>query len=109
MNLDAVFSALSDPTRRAILERLARGPLTAGQIAAQFSISQPGVSKHLRVLESSGLLRREIEGRYHRCTLAPKAMAAASAWIDRQREFWNAALDRLDDVLAESTQQRSKK
>jgi DNA-binding transcriptional ArsR family regulator len=108
-NLDAVFSALGDPTRRQIVERLARGPLTVGEIAAGFSISQPAISRHIRVLEESGLLERQVLGRVHRCTLSPAAMQAASSWIDKQRNFWNLALDRLDDLLAESPKRKKKK
>ncbi len=99
--LDAVFSALSDPTRRRIVERLARRPLTVGEIAAGFDISQPAVSKHVRVLESSGLIERRVEGRTHTCSLAASAMEPATAWIERQTAFWNATLDRLDAVLKE--------
>ncbi len=106
--LDGVFSALADPTRRRIVERLARGPMTAGEIAAGFAVSQPAISRHLRVLEQSGLLRREVVGRVHRCTLAPKAMDAASAWIDKQRAFWDATLDRLDDLLHEPPQRKKR-
>jgi len=97
--LDDVFAALADPTRRRIVERLARGPLTAGEIASGFSISQPAISRHLRVLEDSGLLERQVIGRVHHCSLAPQTMHAASAWIDKQRAFWNATLDRLGRVL----------
>jgi len=106
--LDAVFAALSDPTRRRIVEKLARRPLTVGEIASEFAISQPGISKHVRILEECGLLRREVEGRYHRCTLAPEPMAAASAWIEKQRAFWNATLDRLDVYLKESTKRKKR-
>lgn len=101
-NLDAVFSALGDPIRRKIVERLARGPLSAGEIASAFSISQPAISRHLRVLEESGLLERQILGRVHRCALSPAAMKAAAGWLDKQRSFWNAALDRLGDLLEAS-------
>lgn len=104
--MDAVFSALADPTRRRIVEKLARRPLTVGEIAEHFSISQPGISKHVRVLEESGLLTREIDGRFHRCTLSPEAMAAASSWIEEQRSFWNATLDRLDSLLKESAKRK---
>ncbi|HZZ64528.1 MAG TPA: metalloregulator ArsR/SmtB family transcription factor [Candidatus Baltobacteraceae bacterium] len=107
-DLDAVFAALSDPTRRRILERLARRPLTVGEIAAEFAISQPGISKHVRVLEACGLLNREVEGRFHRCTLAPEPMAAASAWIEKQRSFWNATLDRLDIFLHDSAKRKKR-
>jgi DNA-binding transcriptional ArsR family regulator len=97
--LDAVFAALSDPTRRRMIERLARRPMTVGQIAEGFSISQPGISKHVRVLEEAGLLAREIVGREHRCSVETKPMEAASAWLDAQRRFWNATLDRLEVYL----------
>jgi DNA-binding transcriptional ArsR family regulator len=105
-NLDAVFSALGDPIRRRIVERLARGPLSAGEIASGFAISQPAISRHLRVLEESGLLERRALGRVHRCALLPAAMKAASGWLDKQRSFWTAALDRLDDLLAESPKRK---
>jgi DNA-binding transcriptional ArsR family regulator len=98
-SLDGVFSALADPTRRRIVERLARGPLTVGEIASGFPISQPAISRHVRVLEKSGLLERRIAGRVHRCTLSPKVIDAASAWIDKQRAFWNVTLDRLGDLV----------
>jgi len=105
-NLDGVFSALADPTRRRIVERLARGPLTVGEIASGFSISQPAISRHVRVLEESGLLDRHVSGRVHRCTLSPKVMHAASTWIDKQTAFWNATLDRLGTFLDETPQRR---
>src|SRR5579884_2114365 len=105
-NLDGVFSALADPTRRRIVERLARGPLTVGEIASGFAISQPAISRHVRVLEESGLIDRRVRGRVHHCTLSPKTMNAASAWIDKQRAFWNATLDRLGDVLDEAPQRK---
>lgn len=97
--LDAVFGALADPTRRRIIERLARRPMTVGEIAAEFPISQPAISKHVRVLERSGLLAREIDGRVHRCALSPEAMATAATWLEKQRAYWNNALDRLDALL----------
>ena len=105
-DLDAVFAALADPTRRRIVERLARGPLTVGEIASGFTISQPAISRHVRLLEQSGLLERRVLGRVHRCTLSPHAMQSASRWIDKQRAFWNAVLDRLDDLLEESPQRK---
>jgi len=106
MNLDAVFSALADPTRRRIIEKLARRPLTVGDIAEEFSISQPGISKHVRVLEDAGLLKRQIDGRFHRCTLTPRSIDAASAWIEKQRTFWTATLDRLDVYLKSSSKRK---
>ncbi len=98
--LDAVFSALADPTRRRILERLAHKASTVGQIACEFPISQPAISKHVRVLEESGLIARKVVGRTHYLNLTPEAMEAAAAWIERQRRYWNTVLDRLDHLLA---------
>jgi DNA-binding transcriptional ArsR family regulator len=106
--LDAVFAALADPTRRRIVERLARKPLSVGEIAAEFTISQPAISKHVRVLESSGLVEREIVGRVHVLNLTPEAMSAASAWMERQRRYWTAALDRLDTILSQKPQGKKK-
>ena len=106
--LDAVFGALSDPTRRRIVERLARKPLTVGEIAADFSISQPAISKHLKVLEEAGLMKRDINGRTHHCRLEPKAIQAASSWLESQQRFWNAAFDRLDAYLARSSERKRK-
>ena len=107
--LDAVFAALADPTRRRIVERLARGPLTVGEIAAGFAISQPAISRHVRLLEESGVLARRVVGREHHCRLAPPAMQAAAGWIDRQTRYWNAVLDRLGDVLDEPSPHRAKR
>lgn len=107
-DLNAVFAALADPTRRRIVERLARGPLTVGEIASGFSISQPAISRHIRVLEESGMLERRVAGRVHRCSLSPRAMKTASNWIEKHRTFWTAALDRLDDLLAESPKRKKK-
>ena len=101
--LDAVFSALSDPTRRKMLERLARGPLTVAETAAGFPISQPAASKHIKVLEASGLVQRSVAGRVHHLRIKPEAMRGAATWIERQRKFWGSALDKLDDVLRDST------
>ena len=99
--LDSVFSALADPVRRNIVEQLTRSELTAGEIASHFAISQPAVSKHLKILEHCGLLKRTIRGREHHLRLAPRALAPATAWIDKQQRFWNESFDRLDAVLAE--------
>jgi DNA-binding transcriptional ArsR family regulator len=102
--LDSVFAALSDPTRRRIVERLAHRRLTVGEIASEFSMSQPAISKHLKVLERSGLLEREIDGRVHHCRLDPKAMQKASTWIEEQRRYWNAAFERLDAYFERTTE-----
>ena len=98
-SLDSVFSALGDPTRRRIVERLARGRMTISDVAAGIPISQPAISKHVKTLEQSGLIRREISGRVHYLELAPETMDAATSWIERQRRYWNAALDKLDAYL----------
>lgn len=105
-DLNAVFGALSDPTRRRIVERLARQPLTVGQIASEFPLTQPAISKHVRVLESAGLLERTIEGRVHYCTLSPDVMQEIRDWIERQARYWNAALDRLDKILAKESKRK---
>lgn len=104
--LDRIFAALGDPTRRRIVERLSRRTLTVGQIAQMFPISQPAISKHVRILEDSGLLQREIAGRVHYCTLAPAAMEEAMRWIERQRKYWNASLDRLEVLLSKPSPKR---
>jgi DNA-binding transcriptional ArsR family regulator len=99
-NLDAAFSALADPTRRAILARLAFGEATALQLGEPFEISQPAVSRHLKVLEEAGLIRRRIDGTRRPCRLAPDAMTEIDRWLDMLRKALSANYDRLDDVLA---------
>ena len=94
-HLDAAFSALSDPTRRAILLRLARGEATVSQIAAPFDISRPAVSKHLTVLDRAGLVSRRRQGREVVCRLDPRPLGEAREWLDRHRAFWNRQLDQL--------------
>jgi DNA-binding transcriptional ArsR family regulator len=101
--LDDVFAALSDPTRRRIMERLTRGELTAGAIASAFPVSLPAISKHLKVLERCGLLRRTIVGREHHCRLNPRAMRSAADWLAAQERFWNASFDKLDELLSHTS------
>ena len=105
--LDATFGALADPTRRAILARLAHGEATVTQIAAPFRISLPAVSKHLRVLESAGLLQREIDGRVHRCRLAPRPMRDAAAWIGKYCAFWEHQFDALAKYLESAAEEKN--
>jgi DNA-binding transcriptional ArsR family regulator len=93
--LDAVFAALADPTRRRIVARLARGPSTITQLAEPFAMTLPAVSKHLRVLERAGLLRREREGWYHHCSLDARPLEDALAFITRYRSFWEDTLEQL--------------
>lgn len=100
--LDATFAALADPTRRAILTRLARGDATVGQLARPFRISAPAISRHLRVLIRAGLLEQHRRGRIRRCRLKPAPLNAAAAWIERRRRFWAGRLEALADFL-EST------
>jgi DNA-binding transcriptional ArsR family regulator len=97
--LDRVFSALADPTRRALLERLRRGEATVGDLAAPMAMSLPAVSKHLRTLEDAGLLARRVEGRTHTLSFQPEPLTGAMTWIERQRRFWESSLDRLAETL----------
>lgn len=99
--LDRVFFALADPTRRAMLERLSRGPASVSELAAPLPISLPSVVQHLQVLELSGLVRSAKQGRVRTCRLDPDAFARAEAWLARQRAVWEARLDRLDAYLQE--------
>ncbi len=95
VELDAVFGALGDPTRRSILERLGDRELTVGEIAEPYRISRPAISKHLRVLERAGLVERQRDGRLSRCTLAAEPLQSALDWLTNQRVFWEGGLDRL--------------
>jgi DNA-binding transcriptional ArsR family regulator len=99
--LDGTFAALADPTRRAILARLAAGEATVGELAQPFAISLPAVSKHLKVLERAGLITRGRHAQSRPCRLAARPLAEAADWIDRYRQFWEESLDRLDDYLKE--------
>jgi DNA-binding transcriptional ArsR family regulator len=93
--LDRTFGALADVTRRRILARLARGDATVGELARPFPVSRPAISKHLRVLEQAGLVRRAREGRVNRCMLDAAAMREAAAWVERYHAFWEGRLDAL--------------
>ena len=93
--LDHTFAALADPTRRAILDRLVHGRATVGELARPFAVSRPAVSKHLRVLERAGLVRRERDGRVSRCGLDASPMKDAADWVERYRRFWDNQLDQL--------------
>jgi len=97
--LDSVFGALSDGTRRAILGILADGDRTVGELARPFEISRPAISKHLRVLERVGLVRRTPEGRISRCALDAEPLRDAADWVDRYRDFWEGRLDALSRYL----------
>jgi DNA-binding transcriptional ArsR family regulator len=99
--LDAVFSALSDPTRRRMLARLSRGEASITELAEPFNMTLPAVSKHLRVLEHAGLVRRRREGWYHRCQLETRPLHEAAAFLDRWRPFWEQNLEQLARHLEE--------
>ena len=93
--LDRIFFALADPTRRRILRRLSRGPASITELAEPFSMTLPAVSKHLRVLERAGLMRRRREGWYHRCRLEARPLENAAAFLARYRPFWESTLEDL--------------
>lgn len=97
--LDLTFAALADPTRRAILARLAEGESTVGDLARPFEISRPAISKHLRVLERAGLVRRARDGRLSRCGLDATPMRDAAEWVEEYRKFWESQLDALARFL----------
>ena len=99
-NLDAAFSALADPTRRAILARLALGEATVMELAEPFDMTQPAISRHLKVLEGAGLITRRVEGTKRPCRLAPAAVTEIDQWLATLRKALAANYDRLDDVLA---------
>lgn len=99
VDLDRVFAALADPTRRATLARLSEGPASVSELAAPFEMSKPAVSKHLKVLREAGLLVREIDGRHHRCSLRSEPLRQASEWISTYDRFWSSGLDGLEAFL----------
>ena len=100
-DLDRIFAALADPTRRSIVARLATGEAQVRDIAAPYGISAPAVSKHLRVLEQAGLIRRRVEAQRRIISLDPAALRTASRWVEDYRQFWERALDRLERLLLE--------
>lgn len=98
-NLNAVFAALADPTRRAILSRLAAGAASVNELRAPFSMSQPAISKHLKVLERAGLVERNVDRQRRPAQLKAEPMAAAVQWLEEFKQFWSASFDQLDDLL----------
>ena len=98
--LSQTFSALADPTRRAILARLADGDATVGELAEPFEMSLPAVSRHLKVLTQAGLIERSTEAQWRRCALRGEGLRAAADWIEFYRRFWEQQFDRLDAFLA---------
>lgn len=99
--LDATFAALADPTRRAILARLAKGEATVMELVAPFRLSQPAISKHLKVLERAGLIARGRDAQRRPCRLVPGPLADAGQWLEGCRRHWEANFDRLDELLDE--------
>lgn len=97
--LDATFAALADPTRRAIVARLAAGDATVNELAQPFALSLPGISKHLKVLERSGLITRRRQAQFRPCHLERQALDAAVDWIEANRRLWSERFDKLDDHL----------
>ncbi len=97
--LSQTFSALADPTRRAIVARLASGEATVGEIAKPFDISGPAISRHLKVLEEARLIERKVQARWRVCSLRRDRLAEAQAWIEQARAFWEKGFDRLEALL----------
>ena len=106
--LDATFAALADPTRRAILARLASGEASVNELAEPFAMSQPAISKHLKVLERAGLISRGLDAQRRPRRLEAKPLAEANEWLERYRRFWEASFERLDALLLEMAGAESK-
>ena len=105
--LDRVFGALSDPTRRGILERLSRGETKVGALAAPFDVSQPAISKHLRVLERAGLIQRTRRGREHHIKVDPRPIEEARGWIATYARFWKQQFDEVEIYLKKQEKRES--
>jgi DNA-binding transcriptional ArsR family regulator len=103
--LSQTFSALADPTRRAILARLAQGQATVTELAAPFEMSLPGVSKHLKVLQHAGLVVQGRDAQWRPCRLDPERLRDVAGWLEQYRQLWDARLDRLDDYLRDLQRQ----
>jgi DNA-binding transcriptional ArsR family regulator len=106
--LDLIFAALADPTRRSILERLAESEATVGELAEPFAISRPAISKHLRVLERARLVRRTRDGRLSRCGLDASPMRDAAEWVEKYRVFWESQLEALSRYLEHKKDRKEK-
>ena len=106
--LSGMFQALADPTRRAILARLALGEKSVGELVEPFDMSQPAISKHLKVLEHAGLISRSREAQYRPCRLEPQALKRIDDWLEEYRRLWEARLDRLESYLARLQRQSQK-
>ncbi len=106
--LSATFAALADPTRRAILARLASGEASVTELADPFEMSMPAISKHLKVLERAGLIVRKREAQWRPCRLEPSRLKDISEWVEHYRQFWEQSFDRLDDYLQELKKKEKK-
>jgi DNA-binding transcriptional ArsR family regulator len=106
--LDSVFHALGDPTRRIMLRELAAGEATVGQLAEPFAMSLAAASKHIKVLENAGLVRREVRGRTHWCSLQPEPLTAASELLTEYQRFWSRSLDRLAALIKRDNRKKEK-
>ena len=106
--LDATFAALADPTRRAIIARLAKGEASVLELAAPFDMTQPAISKHLKVLERAGLVARGRDGQRRPCRLVAAPMRDVNAYLERYRQFWEESFNALDDVLADLKKKQKK-
>ena len=105
-NIDRIFHALGDPTRRAIVDKLSRGPISVSRLAEPLAITLAAVVQHLQVLEESGLIQTEKTGRVRTCRIAPGGLSAAEQWIEDRRSMWERRLDRLGDLLAEQNERK---
>src|SRR5580658_731145 len=106
--IDLLFQALADPSRRAMVDRLTRGPASVSELARPLVMSLPAVVQHLHLLEASGLVRTEKLGRVRTCSIEPAALRTAEAWVTERRTAWERQLDRLGDFLAEQTNKPDK-
>ena len=107
--MNDVFHALAHDTRRAMLARLSSGDLTVGELAEPFSMSLEAASKHIKVLERTGLVRRTVEGRRHICRLTPAPLASAYSWLRFYERFWTARLDALEELFAANAKKKGRK
>ncbi|MEO1407854.1 MAG: metalloregulator ArsR/SmtB family transcription factor [Pseudomonadota bacterium] len=107
VNLDAVFAALADPTRRDILSRLSDGQASVSELSEPFAMSQPAISKHLKVLERAGLITRDVDKQRRPAMLNAEPMAAAVNWLEAFRGFWEGSFDQLDALLADMSKNES--
>lgn len=107
-DLNLAFAALADPTRRAIVARLASGETTVKELAKPFAISLPAISRHLRVLESANLIRQQRQGQFRRCRLHPEGLKTATEWLEFYRRFWGESFDKLDEHLRGAAKAKGK-